>query len=152
VLIAGEGAERPGLEALVVELGLDDAVTLLGARSDVPDVLDAVDVAASTSAYEGSPLALMECMAAGRPVVATRVGGVPDLIEHGKHGLLVDPGDPAAVARALVELLLDPRRAAEMGRHGRERQAREFDLDVMTRTLEELYERLYAGSAAGRSR
>ncbi len=152
VLIAGEGAERPGLEALVVELGLDDAVTLLGARSDVPDVLDAVDVAASTSAYEGSPLALMECMAAGRPVVATRVGGVPDLIEHGKHGLLVDPGDPAAVARALVELLLDPRRAAEMGRHGRERQAREFDLDVMTRTLEELYERLYARSAAGRSR
>jgi len=152
VLIAGEGPERPRLEALVRELELEDVVTLLGARSDVPDVLDAVDVAVSTSTYEGSPLALMECMAAGKPVVATRVGGVPDLIQHGEQGLLVAPGDPAAVAAALAELLEAPERAAEMGRRGRERQAREFDLDVMARTLEELYERLYAGSAAGLSR
>lgn len=152
VLIAGEGAERPRLEALVAELELEEVVTFLGARSDVPDVLDAVDVAVSTSTYEGSPLALMECMAAGRPVVATRVGGVPDLIEHGEHGLLVEPDDPAAVTAALAELLEAPERAAEMGRRGRERQAREFDLDVMSRTIEKLYERLYADWTAAPSR
>jgi len=149
VLIAGEGSERPGLESLIEELGLQGVVTLLGVRSDVPDLLAAVDVAVSTSRFEGSPLALMEYMAAAKPVVATRVGGVPDLIDDGVHGLLVEPGDASAVAEAITRLLDDPGRAADMGRRGRERQAREFDLDVMARTLESLYERLYAEKVAG---
>jgi glycosyltransferase involved in cell wall biosynthesis len=91
----------------------------------------------------------MEYMAAAKPVVATRVGGVPDLIDDGVHGLLVEPGDASAVAEAITRLLDDPGRAADMGRRGRERQAREFDLDVMARTLESLYERLYAEKVAG---
>ncbi len=144
VLIAGEGDERPLLERLVAELALGEVVTLLGARSDVPDVLAAADVAASSSDYEGSPLALMECMEAGLPVVATRVGGVPDLIEPGIHGLLVERRDPAALAGALAELLEDPQRRARMGAAARDRRRAEFDLGLMVRRVEDLYEELYA--------
>ncbi|HEX8074996.1 MAG TPA: glycosyltransferase [Thermoleophilaceae bacterium] len=144
VLIAGEGPERAPLEALTAELGVEGNVTLLGQRSDVPDLLAASNLAASSSSFEGSPLALMECMDAALPVVATRVGGVPDLIDHGVHGLLVEPGDPDSLARALAELLRDPARARAMGERGRERRRSEFALDGTVRRLERLYEELVA--------
>jgi glycosyltransferase involved in cell wall biosynthesis len=150
LLVAGEGPERPALESLAAELGAGEAVTLLGQRSDVPDLLAAFDVAASSSSFEGSPLALMEYMDAALPVVATRVGGVPDLIDDGVHGLLVEPGDPGSLASALGGLLRDPERARAMGERGRERRRREFDLDGTVRRLESLYEDLYERS--GRSR
>jgi glycosyltransferase involved in cell wall biosynthesis len=76
--------------------------------------------------------------------VATRVGGVPDLIDDGVHGLLVQPQDPAAFAAAVARLLHDPDRAAEMGRRGQERRRKEFDIDVMVKRLEELYTELRA--------
>ena len=91
----------------------------LGVRTDVPDVLAALDVAVSSSDFEGSPLSVMEYMEAARPVVATRVGGVPDLIDDGVHGLLVEPQDPAAFAAAVARAAARPRRAPrEMGRRG----------------------------------
>lgn len=139
VLVAGEGPERPRLEALIEELGLGGVVTLLGLRDDVPDLLAAVDVAVSSSAWEGSPLAVMEYMEAARPVVATRVGGLPELIEDGVHGVLVAPGDPRALADATATLLEDPARAAAMGRRARERRRSEFGLDTMVHRLERLY-------------
>ena len=111
----------------------------LGVRTDIPDVLAALDIAVSSSDFEGSPLSVMEYMEAARPVVATRVGGVPDLIDDGVHGLLVEPQDPAAFAAAVAQLLRDPERAREMGRRGQERRRAEFDIDVMVRRLEELY-------------
>jgi glycosyltransferase involved in cell wall biosynthesis len=144
VLIAGDGPDRPMIEALLDELDLRDTVYLLGLRSDVPDLLDALDVAVCPSDSEGSPLSIMEYMDAGLPVVSTNVGGVPDLIDEGVHGLLVERRDPEALARAMAELLRDPARAAEMGRRGRERRAREFDIDVMVRNVENLYLDLYA--------
>jgi glycosyltransferase involved in cell wall biosynthesis len=147
VLVVGDGSERERIEALLSELGLEDTVTLLGMRSDVPDLVRAFDVAVLSSDFEGTPLAIMEYMEAEKPVVATRVGGVPDLIAHGVHGLLVSPQDPGALAASVAELLRDPARAAEMGRRGGERRRREFDLDATVRRLEELYERLYAASA-----
>jgi glycosyltransferase involved in cell wall biosynthesis len=142
VLIAGEGDEREALEELTGELGIGDNVVFLGVRTDIPDVLDALDIAVSSSDFEGSPLSVMEYMEAARPVVATRVGGVPDLIDDGVHGLLVEPQDPDAFAAAVAKLLRDPARAAEMGRRGQERRRAEFDIDVMVRRLEELYVRL----------
>ena len=81
----------------------------------------------SSSAFEGSPLSVMEYMEAARPVVATRVGGVPDLIEDGVHGLLVEPGDPAALAAAVGRMLRDPEAARRMGEAARERRRDEFD-------------------------
>jgi len=139
VLVAGEGPDRAQTEALVDELGLGDVVHLLGLRDDVPDLLAALDVAASSSAWEGSPLAVLEYMEAALPVVATRVGGVPELIEDGVHGRLVAPGDPAALAAAIADLLRDRGRGAEMGRRARDRRRREFALDATVSRLEDLY-------------
>ena len=144
VVVAGEGPEREGLEALAAELGVAGRVMLVGRRSDVPDLLAAFDVAVSSSWFEGSPLAMMEYMDAGRPIAATRVGGIPDLIEDGVHGLLVEPGDAEGLAAAIVDLLRDRGRAAEMGARARERRRAEFDLNGTVRALEELYERLAA--------
>jgi glycosyltransferase involved in cell wall biosynthesis len=144
VLIAGEGDRRFALEDLTKELGLEDNVLFLGVRTDVPDVLDAIDVAVSSSDFEGSPLSVMEYMEAARPIVATRVGGVPDLIDDGVHGRLVDPQQPATFAAAVAELLRDSEGAREMGRRARQRRRDEFDIDVMVRRLEELYTELRA--------
>lgn len=142
VLIAGDGTEEARLQALIRELGLQEVVLLLGPRLDVADVLATLDVAVSSSRYEGSPLAMMEYMQAGLPIVATRVGGVPDLIEDGVHGLLVEPGSSAALAGAIRSLLNDRSRAAAMGLRARARQRSEFDLDGMIRNVEALYEEL----------
>ena len=147
VLIAGEGDMREALGELAHELGIDDNVEFLGVRTDVPDVLSALDVAVSSSDFEGSPLSVMEYMEAARPVVATRVGGVPDLIDDGVHGLVVEPQNPEAFAAAVAELLGDPERAREMGRRGQERRRAEFDIDVMVKRLEELYTELTAKAA-----
>jgi glycosyltransferase involved in cell wall biosynthesis len=146
VLIAGNGSERPKLESLIEELGLEGTVTLLGYRPDVPDVLEALDVAVSSSVYEGSPLSVMEYMDAGKPVVATRVGGVPDLIEDGVNGLLVESQDSSSLAASIAELLRDPDRRAEMGARGRQRRRSEFDIDVTVKRLEGLYEELWAAA------
>ncbi len=138
-LIVGDGPDRASLEALAVELGVERAVHFVGRRNDVPDILQALDIGVNSSSSEGSPLAVMEYMEAGLPVVATAVGGVPDLIEPGVHGLLVAPRDPAALAEALDELLGDPDRAREMGVRGSERRRAEFDIDVLVHRLESLY-------------
>lgn len=144
VLVAGDGPDRGEIDALSARLGLDGAVTLLGARTDVPDVLAALDIAVNCSDWEGSPLAVMEYMEAGCAVVGTTVGGVPDLIDHGVHGLLVAPGDDAALAAAIGELLDDPERRAAMGAAARTRRRVEFDLSVMVASIEALYDRLLA--------
>jgi len=144
VVVAGAGPDRERLEGLATELGASESLTLLGHRSDVPDLLAAFDVAVSSSWFEGSPLAVMEYMDAGLPTVATRVGGVPDLIDDGVHGLLVEAGDVDGLAAAIVELVTDRARAAEMGARARERRRAEFDLNGTVRRLEELYDRLAA--------
>jgi glycosyltransferase involved in cell wall biosynthesis len=150
VLIAGTGPEERRLRALVRAKGLDQRVLMLGFRRDVPDVLAALDVVLLPSDHEGSPLAVMEAMAAGKPIVATRVGGVPELIEDGTHGLLVPPRDPRALADALGRLLRDPRLREQLGRQARERQSRDFDIATTVRRLETLYEDLTRGARPAR--
>ncbi|MCW3049879.1 MAG: hypothetical protein JWO74_4163 [Solirubrobacterales bacterium] len=148
VLIVGYGPpeEVARLTGLAGELGLDGTVRLLGSRSDIPDILAALDVAVSSSTWEGSSLSVLEYMDAGKPVVATRVGGTPGLIADGVNGILVEPRDPEALASALLELLADPELAARMGRENRRRRRREFDLETMLARVQDLYEHLYAGS------
>ncbi len=146
VLVAGDGPERAHLEHEARRLGLDGTVQLLGIRRDVPALLDALDVAVLSSDYEGSPLSVMEYMAAGKPVVSTRVGGVPELVEDGVHGLLVEPRDPGALAAAIGRLLRDPAEGRRLGEQGRERQRRELSLDAMVRKVEGLYEELWLAS------
>ena len=143
VLIAGSGPERRRLDDLIETLGLDGTVLMLGSRHDVPDINAALDVAVLSSDFEGTPLAIMEYMEAGRPIVATRVGGVPELIDDGVHGRLVPPQDPEALASCIAELLTDPARAREMGRRAQARRRREFDVRVAVRSIEHLYEELF---------
>jgi glycosyltransferase involved in cell wall biosynthesis len=143
VLIAGDGPERQQLTELVSTLGLEGSIHLLGRRSDVADVVAAFDVAVTCSDFEGSPLSVMEYMSSGKPVVATRVGGVPDLIEDRVHGRLVEPGAPRALAEAIGELLRDPALRAELGRNAFARQRREFSIEQAVERFERLYETLH---------
>jgi len=147
VLVAGNGPEEEvrHLEELVHDLGVEDVVTLLGVRSDVPDLLAAADVAVICSDREGQPLALIEYMAAGRAIVATRVGGIPELVDDRVHALLVPPGDVDALAAAIRELLQDAALRRELGRNARDRQQAELDLDAMVRRIEALYRELLRG-------
>ena len=151
-LIVGDGLERGRLEALAAELGVTDQVIFTGIRTDVPDVLEALDVAVCCSDYEGSPLSVLEYMEEAKPIVATRVGGVPDLIEDGVEGVLVEPRDPAALAAAVTAMLRDRSVAAELGAQARERRRAEFDIEVMVTRLEALYEDLYEAKRASGSR
>jgi glycosyltransferase involved in cell wall biosynthesis len=146
VVVAGDGPEEEPLRRLVAARGLADVVRLIGRwPSDrLPELLASFDVAVNTSDFEGSPLAVMEFMACEKAIVATSVGGTPDLIEDGVHGLLVPPRDAQALARATAGLLRDPGLRERLGTAARERQVREFEIDGMVRRLEELYERLYA--------
>ena len=150
VLIAGDGAERARLAEQIRTEGLEDVVLLLGTRTDVPDVLAAVDIAVCCSNFEGTPLSVMEYMAAAKPVVATRVGGLPELIDDGVHGLLFETRDVPGLAGAVAELLRDSGLRARMGEQGRERHRREFDLVAAVRKVEEIYEHLYVRTERAR--
>lgn len=151
VVLAGMGPDRERLEAVVREEGLEDRVLFVGMRTDVPDVLAALDVAVLCSEFEGIPLALLEYMDAARPIVATRVGGIPELITDGTHGLLVESGDVQALAGAVKQLLTDPGTAARLGAHARERRRAEFSLEGTVERLEGLYEHLHAERRRGRA-
>jgi glycosyltransferase involved in cell wall biosynthesis len=151
VLIAGDGPEEQSVRERIRAAGLGETVLLLGTRRDVPDLLAASDVTVCCSDFEGSPLSVMEYMGAGTPVVATDVGGLPELVGHGVHGLLFEPRNPNALAAAVGELLRDCERRRAMGARARERQRREFHLDALARRLESLYEELFRNSARGRA-
>jgi glycosyltransferase involved in cell wall biosynthesis len=145
--IAGRGEEEDNLRTLARDEGIAERVTLLGFRRDVPDILAAADVFVMPSLSEGLPLALVEAMAAGLPVVVSEVGGVPEVAATGREAILVPPGDPAPLARGLATLLRDQRARAAMGVAARERAVRDFSVSTMC----EAYARLYRGDAVPRS-
>ena len=142
LVLAGSGTEREFLEALVCALGLTHRVHFLGVRSDIPALLSASNVFVLASDHEGSPLSVMEAMAAGLPVVATAVGGVPELVPP-KVGILVAPGDLTALAEALTSLYLDAERRVRMSSAAAE-HAIQFDVAKTAGTYECLYGRLIA--------
>ena len=144
VLIAGEGDDRPELGALIEQRGLTGVVRLLGVRTDIPDLLDAADLAVSSSRVEGSPLAILEQMQAARPIVATAVGGVPDLITDGEEGRLVASEDVDSLVRTIGELLRDPDQQQALGRAAHRRWATEFELSAMVGRVEALYLELWS--------
>jgi glycosyltransferase involved in cell wall biosynthesis len=150
VLLAGDGPDRARVEAQVQSLGLAGRVHIPGARRDVSDVLAALDVFALSSDFEGSPLAVIEAMSAGKPIVATRVGGVPDLLAGGRAGVLVPPRDEAALARAIVDLAGDAGLRERLGAAARERQRAELTLASTVERITMLYERVSGVYAAGR--
>jgi glycosyltransferase involved in cell wall biosynthesis len=140
--IAGEGSERESLQRHIDAAGLTTRVTLRGACDDVPDFLSRLDVAVLCSRAEGLPNAVLEYMAAGRPIVATHVGAVPELIHDGVHGLLVPPGDAQALAEALERLLTDQALAESCAAAARKRVAERYSRDAMIRRFEDFYDGL----------
>jgi glycosyltransferase involved in cell wall biosynthesis len=140
----GDPTVREGLRGLIAELGLERNVRLLGFRDDVPAVIEAFDVAVCSSDFEGSPLSVMEYMEEAKPVVATAVGGIPDLISEGVNGALVERRNPAALAAAIAPLLADSALRDEMGARGRELRRAEYSIEATVRNVAELYERLTA--------
>jgi glycosyltransferase involved in cell wall biosynthesis len=143
--IAGRGEEEPRLRAQAATASIGDRVHLLGFRDDVADILAAGDVFTMPSLSEGLPLALVEGMSFGLPVVVTGVGGVPEVVTDGVEGLIVPPSDPGALATALAELLQNASRRQQMGAAARTRAVRDYALSTMA----DRYERLYRGESPG---
>lgn len=143
-VIIGEVTMDGGLRTLVRDLGLDGHLSLLGPRSDMPEVYGALDVLVSSSLGEGMSNAILEAMAVELPVVATGVGGTVEVVNHGHSGLLVPAQDPTALGGAIVAVLADPLRATAMGRVGRKIVEERYSAQAMVRQMEDLYGRLLA--------
>ena len=138
-LVVGDGPLREELEALAERLDLDRHVRFLGFRSNARALVELLDVLVVPSLSEGAPLVILEAMAAGIPVVASAVGGIPDQIRHEREGLLVPPGNSAALGDALFGLLQDLAHARHLGEAGRQRWASEFSYATMVRRVEAVY-------------
>lgn len=140
--LLGDGPRRPALEMRAAALGVSDRTYFLGHRLDVPAVLVRARVGVSCSSAEGLSNAIMESMAAGLPVVATAVGGSPELVEDGVTGSLVLPGAPSSLADALAEMLTRERIARQMGETGRKVIARRFSVERMVSRHDAVYRRV----------
>jgi glycosyltransferase involved in cell wall biosynthesis len=156
-LITGETAPMETayltqLKALAERLGVADRVIFTGLRDDVPALLSSVDVSVMPSLNEALSNVLLESMAAGAPVVATRVGGTPEALTDGENGLMVPPEDPRALATAVATLLRDPALAARLGHAARQRIATQFSVDRMVQATEQLYDDLLVRKGRGASR
>jgi glycosyltransferase involved in cell wall biosynthesis len=137
--LLGEGPLEDELKHVADELGVSDRVRFLGFRTDIADYVAAADVFGLSSVWEGVPLSVHEAIVLGTPVVATRVGGMPELIEDDVSGLLVPPGDPAALAGAINRVAHDPDLAARMAGAAKERTRTMFSTERMLERLRELY-------------
>ena len=144
---ASRRSER--LHAVAASSDSAQSVRFLGERADVPDLVAAFDVAALSSDFEGSPLSVMEYMEAGKPVVATRVGGLPDLVEDGVTACWSIRRTRRARGAPWSRFCSDPERAARMGEAGRRRRREEFSIEATARQVGDLYEELYAAKAGG---
>lgn len=148
IAVVGDGPLRGELERLAERLGIEARVHFVGHRPNAAEMMSEFDVFVHPSRWEGFGLVFLEAMAAGVPVVATRVSAIPEIVEHGRTGLLVPVDDAAALADAVSRLLADREWARAMGQAGRERVLREFTVEAMVRRTCETYDELLANSSA----
>lgn len=146
-VIVGDGAERPQLERAAQEPALGDSVLFLGTRSDIPEQLATWDLFALTSHMEANPVSILEALACGVPVVAPRVGSIPETVREGETGFLAAPGDAEALARHWIAVLSDPELGARLGRQGREHVVAHGSLESMVTGYETLLESIYRRKA-----
>jgi glycosyltransferase involved in cell wall biosynthesis len=143
LLLVGQGPAEADVRRQVRDLGLEDTVLFLGQRDDAPRVAGSLDVFVLASLYEGLAIALIEAMALGRAAVVTGVGGLGEVIRHGENGLVVPPGQPKALAEAIVMLLRDGTLRARLGLEAR-RRAGDFDIRTAVGRMQQVYEELLA--------
>ena len=146
-LLVGDGPLREEMKQLARSLGLEQSVHFVGLQQDVRPYLAASDVYMMSSVFEGLPVALLEAMAMGRPVVATAVGGIPEVIESGRNGMLAPAGQPQVLARAVGQLLSSPELRREMGASARRSVDERFSIRRMVAQLEAMYLRVLHGQA-----
>jgi glycosyltransferase involved in cell wall biosynthesis len=147
LVIVGEGDLREPLVRQAADLGVDGSVRFLGARTDVPELLQVMDVFALSSLWEGLPLVLLEAMAAGVPVVSTRVGGIPEVIRHERDGLLVPPSDAGLLAAALVRVLTAPSFADGLQQSAAAIVKARYRIEDVASRHESVYARVHASGA-----
>jgi glycosyltransferase involved in cell wall biosynthesis len=151
LMLVGDGTLRTSLEAYAATLGIGDRVTFCGTRRDLGNLLPAMDIFALPSLWEGLPLALLLAMGAGRPVVATRIAGIPEVVVDGETGLLVPPGDASAIGAALARLSEDPAERRRLGDAAREAVRDRFGADAYASSVTHLYEEFLGRSSGGGS-
>ncbi len=140
LLLIGDGAERGRLEQLSSELGLKDSVLFTGVRRDVPELLSACDIVVLASTQEGLPIAILEAMAAGKPVVATQVGSVPEIVINGETGLLVQPGEVDSLTEALKALIAGKVERQRLGTNGFDLVSTRYSFDQTIARYMALYD------------
>jgi glycosyltransferase involved in cell wall biosynthesis len=148
-VVVGDGPERRRLERLSDELGVRTMFLGQRANDEVPDLLAAMDVLVLSSRFEGMPLAVLEWMAAGKAIVASRVGGIPAIVADGDEAVLVPPRDYVAFGDAIARLLDDPAERRRLGEAAQRRQRAQFRFEQTITQLEDLYERLHAEATKG---
>lgn len=139
MVLAGEGDQRSILSSLVARLGISEQVEFLGVRNDVPELLNAADSVLMPSLNEGFPRTAIEAMAAGKPVIATRVGGTPEAVIDGQTGILVPSKDSEALSAAIVQLVSDTELQARFGSNCRARAEQNYSVDRYVSKLDEMY-------------
>ncbi len=142
LVLVGEGGLQKQLEEQAKKLGLSRQVHFLGLRTDIPEVLGAMDVFVLSSDYEGNPLSVMEAMASGLPIVSTAAGGVPDLFESGKEGLIVQPGDVQGLSNFMSFLLGNREARQSFGMAAARRARADFNVTTMVQAYQGIYESL----------
>jgi glycosyltransferase involved in cell wall biosynthesis len=147
VVIVGEGPDRKAIEDMVKEYGLQSSVVLAGQQSDMAGVYAAMDIFVLPSLNEGLPMTVLEAMAASRPVIATRVGAIPSVIQDGENGLLVDAKDIDGLRNALARLLSDSDLCRRMGERAHEWVSRNYTSEAMALKYRELYEEVLGKTA-----
>jgi glycosyltransferase involved in cell wall biosynthesis len=148
VAIVGDGALRQELEAQAARLGIVEQVYFAGFRRDVPALIRGFEIFVFPSTHEGTPNSVLEAMALGKPVVATRAGGTAEIVQDGITGLVVSPRDPTALAHALLYLLRHPEQGKRFGMAGRKRVEEHFTIEHMAGSTLQAYHRILADAPA----
>ncbi|MBI3753107.1 MAG: glycosyltransferase family 4 protein [Deltaproteobacteria bacterium] len=141
-VFAGDGPQEGNIKNKIKELNLTDKVFLLGLRQDIPDILKSLDIFALPTLQESLPQSVLQAMAMGKPVIGTKVGGVPEVVEDGTSGILVEPENPHALAEAIIGLLKDKERMKKMGDAGRKIVEEKYSVDAMVERMYNFYESL----------
>ncbi|HLO62342.1 MAG TPA: TIGR03088 family PEP-CTERM/XrtA system glycosyltransferase [Azonexus sp.] len=145
LIMVGDGPLREESKAILKGAGMTDLAWLPGERRDIPDVMRGFDCFVLPSIAEGISNTILEAMATGLPVIATAVGGNPELVEEGRSGRLVPASNPVDLANAMIELAQQPEIAQTMGQHGRRLVEHNYSMDAMVRNYQQLYDRLFYG-------